>query len=231
MWHCSSCGEAIQDNFDACWRCGTQRDEAVSEELQEESEDPSSADSEAELLDPDDTAEDEMTPARPPERALTREGLATVLLRFLGLCLTVFGILGGIQRITYRVFSMQGHDIGDMFWDQSIVISSLVRDLIYCCAELLIGLYFLIGGQWVYDKILAPVSRSWLDDGRSEGEEDDLWRTWKSGMARTLRTRSSFDVTGETIRLQKEDGSTISVERSKLSESDWNWVTRHTGRK
>ena len=26
MWNCKNCHEAIEDNFDACWKCGTGKD-------------------------------------------------------------------------------------------------------------------------------------------------------------------------------------------------------------
>lgn len=28
MWPCSKCGERIDESFDACWKCGTSKDEA-----------------------------------------------------------------------------------------------------------------------------------------------------------------------------------------------------------
>jgi hypothetical protein len=26
MWKCKKCGKQIEDNFDACWKCGTGKD-------------------------------------------------------------------------------------------------------------------------------------------------------------------------------------------------------------
>lgn len=34
MWNCSRCNEAIPDNFDICWHCGTHRDGTASQEFQ-----------------------------------------------------------------------------------------------------------------------------------------------------------------------------------------------------
>jgi hypothetical protein len=28
MWNCSKCGESVEDQFDACWKCGTPKGDA-----------------------------------------------------------------------------------------------------------------------------------------------------------------------------------------------------------
>jgi hypothetical protein len=51
MWHCSGCGEAVADQFDICWKCGTGRDGTASEGFEREADDPS-------VPDPGPSAED-----------------------------------------------------------------------------------------------------------------------------------------------------------------------------
>jgi predicted nucleic-acid-binding Zn-ribbon protein len=36
MWNCEECSEAIEDNFDACWNCGTARDGTPNPHFQRE---------------------------------------------------------------------------------------------------------------------------------------------------------------------------------------------------
>ena len=36
MWHCPKCGEGIEDAFDACWKCGTEKAGIVPAEPEEE---------------------------------------------------------------------------------------------------------------------------------------------------------------------------------------------------
>ena len=44
MWHCSKCGEDIDDNFDVCWNCGTSRDGTQDPAFRRDGEAPSSGD-------------------------------------------------------------------------------------------------------------------------------------------------------------------------------------------
>ncbi len=161
MWHCSRCGEAIQDNFDTCGHCGARRNDAASHELQEETGNPFVPVPQAELLAPEPTTDDEMTPDGPTERALTQESLATLLMRILGLYITAFGIISAIGEITGLVFLSR-----TLGADQALARYHF-EALIHPAAELLIGTYLLIGGQWVYDKILTPI-------GRRSSEDDDF---------------------------------------------------------
>ena len=36
MWHCSSCGESVQDSFQVCWNCCTNRDGTSSDDFKRE---------------------------------------------------------------------------------------------------------------------------------------------------------------------------------------------------
>jgi hypothetical protein len=224
MWNCSRCGEAIKDNFDACWRCGTRRDGTASEELQEEGDDRSASTPEPEPLDPDEARVDEPTPPAPPERPLTQENLAALLLRFLGLCLSVFGIASVVSVVGRLLLESNRYGLDD-FVRHSYAFESLIAPAM----ELLIGLYFLIGGQWVYNRILVPVRRTFPDDESWEAEDDGPWRTWKSVDGAYTVKAKFVRVARGMVYLLKEDGSTITVDRSVLSQDDWDWVTHQGG--
>jgi hypothetical protein len=40
MWHCQNCGEQIDDEFDACWKCGTARDGTRAADFHAQPNDP-----------------------------------------------------------------------------------------------------------------------------------------------------------------------------------------------
>ena len=56
MWKCPSCGEQLEEQFDTCWKCGTNRDGGRSDNFAPES----SVEGE-----PDQTVEDEDTDVAP----------------------------------------------------------------------------------------------------------------------------------------------------------------------
>ena len=174
------------------------------------------------MLEPDEITGNEPTPRWPAQQALTQENLAALLLRFLGLCFTAFGVVG--------VATMVGHILllSTRFGlDDAVRRYYSFESLIVPGAQLIIGIYFLLGGQWVYDKILTPVSRPSPDDEFSRTEEDGPWRTWKSADGAYTVKAKLLRITGEAVYLLNEDGSTITVERSKLSDDDWNWAAQH----
>jgi hypothetical protein len=166
MWHCSRCGEAIPDNFDVCWHCGAHDGGTASKEFQAEPDDRSVPDPKSELPEADPTTVEEMTPSGRPKRALTQESLAALLLRLLGLYLTVVGIVGGVAEAGYVVLLSNRLGLDNAL--RQYHFAYLIRP----GAELIVGFYFLVGGQWVYDKILTPIRRSFPEDA-SQGAEDD----------------------------------------------------------
>jgi hypothetical protein len=56
MWTCPNCGEAIDDVFDACWKCGTNRDGTRAADFPVEPSDAKTPDPRAEPDPPDDAA-------------------------------------------------------------------------------------------------------------------------------------------------------------------------------
>ncbi len=153
---------------------------------------------------------------------MTQEGLAGLLLRFLGLCFTAFGVVSVATVVGHMFLLSTRYGI-----DDTLMRYYHFESLIAPGTELIIGIYFLLGGQWVYDKILSPIRHRYPDDGLEETEEDGPWRTWTSSDGTYTEKAKFIKVTGGMVHLLKEDGSTITVERSKLSEDDWYWVTQH----
>ena len=155
MWRCSNCGEAIPDNFDVCWHCGVHRDGALSLEFHAEPDDPTVPDPKSELPAPGQTAGDEAAPRARPEWAWTPGNLAALLLRLLGLYLAATGSVGVVGYVGHIMVLSRMHGL-----DQTFATFYPIEYLCGPSFELILGIYFLVGGQWVYDKILAPMSRS-----------------------------------------------------------------------
>jgi hypothetical protein len=55
MWNCPNCGEPIDDVFDACWKCGTNRDGTRAADFAVEPSDPQTPDPRAEPDPPDES--------------------------------------------------------------------------------------------------------------------------------------------------------------------------------
>ena len=55
MWNCPNCGETIDDVFDACWKCGTNRDGTRAADFHAEPSDPQTPDPRAEPDPPDES--------------------------------------------------------------------------------------------------------------------------------------------------------------------------------
>ncbi len=221
MWLCWRCGEMITENVETCAHCGASRDATNSQEVQKGANDPSQPEAKSEQPESDEATSDELTPIWPRERPVTQEGLATLLLRFLGLCFTAFGVVAVATVAGHLLLLSTKYGL-----DDAVRRYRPLESLIGPAAELIIGVYFLVGGQWVYDKILTPVSRSFADDSAPETEDDDSWRTWKSADGLYTVKAKFVQATDESVDLLKADGSAITVERSRLSEDDRNWITK-----
>ena len=82
-------------------------------------------------------------------RQLTAESLATLLLRLLGVYFVAFGIIGGVREVISIILAANRMNLELALtreWDY------LLRPIM----ELSIGFYFLLGGQWVFEKLLTP---------------------------------------------------------------------------
>ncbi len=58
---------------------------------------------------------------------------------------------------------------------------------------------------------------------KSQQAEQDKWRTWTAGEHTT--TARFAGMIGQTVRLKKKDGKTVSIPLSRLSEADRKWIT------
>jgi hypothetical protein len=61
--------------------------------------------------------------------------------------------------------------------------------------------------------------------------EEARWRTWTSADGSYTVKARFVKAIGGTVYLLKKDGSTITVEREKLSEEDWEWITNQGWKK
>jgi hypothetical protein len=108
---------------------------------------------------------DEAAGNPPPNRPLTEAGFATVMLRLLGVCLATIGFLalvGMTGHVVVRAYKLGADKAFDRY---------SLDYFIYPLGELIAGIYFLLGGQWVFNKILTPV-RQREDDDIAEEESN-----------------------------------------------------------
>lgn len=97
---------------------------------------------------PDPTEEGAPSGRRRPE-----ERLAVVLLRLLGVAFVVCAVLSGMEEIG-RI-SLYWREFGGdetFAWAEAISLAEPA-------AELILGTYFVLGGQWVFNRVLAPIAR------------------------------------------------------------------------
>ena len=90
-------------------------------------------------------------------RKLTAEALATLLLRLLGVYYAVWGIVGGVGKAGTIILAA----------NRISLELALAREWVYLLRpimELVAGLYFLLGGQWVFEKVLTPITRHAADE-------------------------------------------------------------------
>jgi hypothetical protein len=248
MWKCPQCGEKIVDESDACWNCGRVREGIVDE--------PPHAGPEAspgpivgaepadecimaeEVIDEEpgdeDPANEDRAPAGPPlDRPLTEAGFATVMLRLLGIYFTAIAIVSLVPTVGRFLMETSRMGLGRAMdrW----TFESFLRPVL----ELIAGIYFLVGGQWVFDKILTPVRRAREDEWENNREDGDVGdtdsararrapvpglRTWTSADRKfTVRARL-MNVDEDAAVLQKVDGEELIVPLEKLCEEDRKYV-------
>jgi hypothetical protein len=92
-------------------------------------------------------------PAPQQSIPLTRENLAEVLLRFFGVYLVAYGLINAIVVVSSLV-STNRFDLEEPLAPRHLFY------FVHPAVELVLGLYFLMGGQWVFEKVLMPVVRS-----------------------------------------------------------------------
>jgi hypothetical protein len=109
--------------------------------------------------------------------ACSKEALATLLLRFLGVYFLTFGAIGTIDEAAHIVISASG-----VYSAAFVTLTQWLR-FVRPIIELIVGAYFLTGGHWVYERMLAPMvwggEEDTFDDvprNGSEGPPSDLVR-------------------------------------------------------
>ena len=164
MWKCLKCARTIEDNFNLCWFCGTSRDGIEDPDFRPEERVVGLCDM------TDEQKPTEPTPATPPPPGpstarWSEEGMAALLLRLLGVYFTAWALISAADKIVLLLLALNKHDL-------DYAVSKYWSYFAYPAAELIVGLYFLIGGQWVYEKLLVPIHRSSRDDDSQASEED-----------------------------------------------------------
>jgi hypothetical protein len=95
-----------------------------------------------------------------PDKPLTESGFAKVMLRLVGLYIAAMGFIGVLSfciQLAIRVNRLGGLDKA---MEHFPFVELVVRPIL----ELLVGVYLLAGGHWVFRKILTPVRRPPTDD-------------------------------------------------------------------
>jgi hypothetical protein len=96
-------------------------------------------------------------------RRLNRERLAAVLLRLLGLYFLVLAVATGIMGAGNISLASSHFGWDALVWGLVAVLSTRLA------AELVIGTYLVLGGQWFFNKVLAPIARRPKQDAFTDG--------------------------------------------------------------
>jgi hypothetical protein len=265
MWSCSKCGEKIVEESDSCWNCGTVRDGAPADDSAPgpvERTPPLAQDrpvdvylTDADLIDenePDEQKIDnreidnrendkraiasaEAPAAGPQGRPLTEAGFATVMLRLLGVYLTATALVSIVAGIGHIVFQ-----VGSFELDRTINRYALDY-FIHPVVEFLIGLYLLIGGNWVFNRLLTPTDRAPEDeDDWEDAESNDTsstpasrqavrsaLRNWTSADGQFTTRARLLSVNGDGVVLLDEGGEELNVPLQKLCAEDRKYIEEH----
>jgi hypothetical protein len=100
----------------------------------------------------------------PSGRKVTEEGLAALLLRLLGVYFTAYGIIGGVKELVAMVLLTNKYSL-------ELILAKEWTYMIRPVLEIIIGLYFLLGGQWVFEKLLMPYACGQMEETPKEMEK------------------------------------------------------------
>jgi hypothetical protein len=89
------------------------------------------------------------------------EKLAALLLRLLGVYFVACAILSGTNDAIHVFTALGGSNVG-VGVDK--VLTHYWMYFVYAIAEFIVGTYFLVGGQWVLEKVLIPIIPGPLKD-------------------------------------------------------------------
>jgi hypothetical protein len=91
------------------------------------------------------------------ERTLTESGFAKVMLRLIGIYFAAFGLIGVVSMFIQLAIRASRPAEKPM---EHFPFEWFVRPGL----ELLVGIYLLLGGHWLFRKLLTPVRRPPQDD-------------------------------------------------------------------
>ena len=92
---------------------------------------------------------------------ITLEALATLLLRFLGIYFIACAFTGGIAEVIHIIHASNKLSL-------EVALQTEWHYLAHPVVDAILGSYFLIGGQWVFEKILTPMVRQPTEDASEE---------------------------------------------------------------
>ena len=170
MWQCSKCGKSVEDDFDICWSCDTSRDGV--EDPTFRSEDGANGGPMAQgkktltgVQKPSELTAGSKTTDSQSDPGWSEAGLAALLLRLLGVYFTAWAIIHGAEE-AMRLF-LASRDFG-----LNSVLPKRWTYLTYLVAELAVGIYLLVGGRWVYEKVLTPIAENPMKSTFDKTDED-----------------------------------------------------------
>ena len=172
MWQCLKCGNSIEDDLDMCWSCGTSRDgvEDPAFRPEEGAQDEPLAQRGRTMTDVQERSELPASSTNTDAQSdpvWSEAGLAALLLRLLGVYFMAWAIIGGADT-AMRLF-LASRDLG-----LDLVLSKHWTYLTYFLAELAVGIYLLVGGRWVYEKVLTPMARNPMPNAVDDTDESKV---------------------------------------------------------
>jgi hypothetical protein len=102
-------------------------------------------------------------PCVPSGGKVTEEGLAVLLLRLLGVYFAVYGIIGVVKELVSMILLTNKYPL-------EMILAKEWTSMLRPVLEASVGLYFLLGGQWVFEKLLMPFVRCQMDETTKEDE-------------------------------------------------------------
>jgi hypothetical protein len=94
----------------------------------------------------------------------SEEGLAALLLRLMGVYFVAWGLITATDPLVRLVLAAREFGLDS-------ALSNHWFGLIYPVVELVVGVYFLIGGRWVFEKLLTPIVRHPTDESSADVHE------------------------------------------------------------
>ena len=95
----------------------------------------------------------------------SEERLAALLLRLLGVYFVAWAIISGIEEAVRLVIASNKYGLRDVFPGHWVYVC-------YSASMFAVGAYLLIGGQWVFEKVLIPLVPDPLKDDLANVDQE-----------------------------------------------------------